>query len=252
MIECQNLSLSYQGNLVLENINITIASSGVTALIGPNGAGKSTLLALIARLLQPQTGQVLLDGTPITQLTGNMLARRLAILRQDNHMEARLTVVELVRFGRYPHSGGRLTDNCIKKVNAAIRFLELEELCDRYLDELSGGQRQRAYIAMALAQDTDYILLDEPLNNLDIKHAVSMMKLMQTAARDMDKKIIVVLHDINFASVYADEIIAMKGGKISRQGTPTSILTEQVMTDLYGLPMQIKEINNKPIAVYHF
>lgn len=252
MIECQNLSLSYQGNLVLENINITIASSGVTALIGPNGAGKSTLLALIARLLQPQTGQVLLDGTPITQLTSNMLARRLAILRQDNHMEARLTVVELVRFGRYPHSGGRLTDNCIKKVNAAIRFLELEELCDRYLDELSGGQRQRAYIAMALAQDTDYILLDEPLNNLDIKHAVSMMKLMKTAARDMDKKIIVVLHDINFASVYADEIIAMKGGKISRQGTPTSILTEQVMTDLYGLPMQIKEINNKPIAVYHF
>lgn len=252
MIECQNLSLSYQGNLVLENINITIASSGVTALIGPNGAGKSTLLALIARLLQPQTGQVLLNGTPITQLTGNMLARRLAILRQDNHMEARLTVVELVRFGRYPHSGGRLTDNCMKKVNAAIRFLELEELCDRYLDELSGGQRQRAYIAMALAQDTDYILLDEPLNNLDIKHAVSMMKLMKTAARDMDKKIIVVLHDINFASVYADEIIAMKGGKISRQGTPTSILTEQVMTDLYGLPMQIKEINNKPIAVYHF
>lgn len=251
MIECCNLSLSYQGNQVLHQVSVTLASAGITALIGPNGAGKSTLLSLIARLQKPDAGTVLLEGEPITAMGNKALAKRLAILRQDNYMQARLSVRDLVQFGRYPHCAGRPTEHDLDKVAAAIRYLELEPFAERYLDELSGGQRQRAYIAMVLAQDTDYILLDEPLNNLDMKHAVSIMKLMQKAAKEMRKKIIIVLHDINFASVYADQIIAMKNGRIAYQGTPEQILDEQVMLDLYELPMQIKQINNKPIAVYH-
>ncbi|WP_119393971.1 iron ABC transporter ATP-binding protein [Salinibius halmophilus] len=249
MIECCDLTLSYDQQPVLKQITLTLGKPGITALIGPNGAGKSTLLSAIARLVKPDSGTVLLDGEPVV---GNQtLAKHLAILRQDNHMEARLSVYDLVCFGRYPHSGGRLTDEDLQKVAQAIDYLDLQPLQDRYLDELSGGQRQRAFIAMILAQDTEYILLDEPLNNLDMKHAVSIMKLMQQAARDMHKKIIIVLHDINFASVYADQIIAMKDGQVAYQGTPEEMITEPVMLDLYDLPMQIQQINDKPIAVYH-
>lgn len=251
MIECRDLSLSYQSTEVLKGVNLTLAKQGITALIGPNGAGKSTLLSILARLQKPDAGLVLLDGEPLTTIANKTLAKRLAILRQDNHLEARLTVLDLVRFGRYPHSNGRLSEECEVEVAKAISYLELDALAGRYLDELSGGQRQRAYIAMVLAQNTDYILLDEPLNNLDMKHAVSIMKLMQKAASDMRKKIIIVLHDINFASVYADEIIAMKDGQVAYQGTPEEVLDEQVMLNLYELPMQIKQINNKPIAIYH-
>ncbi|WP_268595839.1 ATP-binding cassette domain-containing protein, partial [Escherichia coli] len=141
--------------------------------------------------------------------------RRLAILRQDNHLPLRLTVRDLVAFGRYPHTGGRLTLDDKVHIDRAIAYLELEPLADRYLDEMSGGQRQRAFVAMVLCQDTRYVLLDEPLNSLDMKHAVAMMGTLRRAADELGKTVVLVLHDINFASAYADRIVAMKAGRVA-------------------------------------
>ena len=176
MIEIVSLSKAYGASTVLDDFSLTfLAKGGLTAIIGPNGAGKSTLLSIIARLMLPDAGTVHLEGLDVFQAKGELLAQRLSILRQDNHMAARLTVSDLVAFGRYPYSKGRLTVADKAKIDEALAHLKLRPLADRYLDELSGGQRQRAFFAMILCQDSDYMLFDEPLNNLDIPHGVAMM-----------------------------------------------------------------------------
>src|SRR5690606_31214841 len=150
------------------------------------------------------------DGLDVAATPGDVLARRLSMLRQDNHLAARLTVRDLVTFGRYPYSKGRYTVEDERHVRDAITYLGLEAYADRFLDELSGGQRQRAFIAMVMCQDTDYLLLDEPLNNLDIRHTVDIMRLVRQTAHERGKTVVVVLHDINMASAYSDSILAMK------------------------------------------
>src|SRR5690606_2184489 len=167
MIQTQNVSKSYGADLVVDDVTLQLPARGVTSIIGPNGAGKSTLLGMVSRLLPMSAGTVTVDGLDVTTTPTAELARRLAILRQDNQIAARLTVQELVAFGRYPHSEGRTTAADREHVERAIDFLNLGALQHRFLDELSGGQRQRAFVAMVLCQDTDYVLLDEPLNNLD-------------------------------------------------------------------------------------
>ena len=174
----------------------------------------------------------------------------LAILRQDNHLPLRLTVRDLVAFGRYPHSGGRLTLADKEHVDRAIDYLELEPLADRYLDEMSGGQRQRAFVAMVLCQDTRYVLLDEPLNSLDMKHAVAMMGTLRRAADELGKTVVLVLHDINFASCYADRIVALKQGRVACQGTPEELVRTEVLSGLYTLPIAVHEIDGRRICVY--
>lgn len=250
MIEIRNVSKAYGDTIVVDDVSLTLPKGGLTAIIGPNGAGKSTLLSMVARLLPMQTGQVMVDGLDVARTPGDELARRLAFLRQDNHMVARLTVRDLVTFGRYPYSKGRPTRDDHAHVERALTYLGLEALSERYLDELSGGQRQRAFVAMVLCQDTDYMLFDEPLNNLDIRHAVTMMKLLKGAAKDFGKTVVVVLHDINFASCYADHIVVMRDGKLFLQGTPDEIVRPEILSSIYATDFNVHELDGHRIATY--
>src|SRR5690606_34998381 len=174
-VRAEGVTKCYGRSLVVDDVHLDLPLGGVTALIGPNGAGKSTLLSIVGRLLGADAGRVSVAGLDVATTRGDELAKRLAVLRQDNHLDIRLTVRDLVTFGRYPHSKGRPTAEDLEHVERALAYLDLTELADRFLDQLSGGQRQRAFVAMVLCQDTDVILLDEPLNNLDLRHAVAMM-----------------------------------------------------------------------------
>ena len=250
MIETQGVSKAYHDRLVVNDVSINISKGGLTSIIGPNGAGKSTLLSMISRLTSMTAGRVQVDCLDITRTPGPELAKRLAIFRQHNESTLRLTVRDLVAFGRFPHSGGRLTDTDQQHIDEAIHYLGLEAYQQRHLDELSGGQRQRAYVAMVMCQDTDYVLLDEPLNNIDMHHAVGMMQLLRRAADEKGKTVVVVLHDINFASCYSDQIIAMREGHVAYQGTPEQIIRGEVLSDIYQLPIQVHEIAGQRICVY--
>ena len=250
MIEIEGLRRSYGRTVVVDGVDLEIPAGGVTSIIGPNGAGKSTLLGLVSRLLAPDAGAVTVDGLDVAVAPGDEVARRLAILRQDNHLAVRLTVRDLVRFGRYPWSRGRLTAADRELVERAIGWVGLDELADRFLDEMSGGQRQRAFVAMVLCQDTDYVLLDEPLNNLDMRHAVSMMRRLRRAADELGRTVVLVLHDVNFASCWSDRIVAMRDGAVVHQGTPDEIMREDVLRDIYGMEIQVEEVDGHRIAVY--
>lgn len=252
MIETQNLSKSYGNSLVVDDVTLTLPKGGLTSIIGPNGAGKSTLLSMVARLVPMDAGMVMVDGLDVSRTRGDVLAKRLSILRQDNHMTARLTVSDLVAFGRYPYNKGRPTIEDSEHILRALNYLGLEDLRDRFLDELSGGQRQRAFMAMVLCQDTDYMLFDEPLNNLDIRHAVAMMKLLRNAASDFHKTVVVVLHDINFASCYSDHVVAMRDGRVFMQGRPDEIVRPQVLSSIYQAEFEVHELGGKRIADYYF
>ena len=178
MLKVNQLTKRYGGKAVVDDVTFTLPKNAVISLIGPNGAGKSTVLNMISRLIESDGGSVDFHGRGIHKWKSRDLAKRLAILTQTNHVQMKLTVRELVAFGRFPYSGSRLTEEDNSIIDRAIRYMELEEFQDRFIDELSGGQRQRAYIAMVIAQDTEYILLDEPTNNLDIYHATNMMKIV--------------------------------------------------------------------------
>jgi iron complex transport system ATP-binding protein len=251
LIEISNVRKNYGDTIVVRNVSLQIPRCGITSIIGPNGAGKSTLLSLISRLAPMSAGTVTVDGLDITKTPTDVLAKRLSILRQDNRVGSRLTVRDLVEFGRYPYSKGRLTAEDRAQAEKAIGFLGLETLADRFLDELSGGQRQRAYVAMVLCQDTDYVLFDEPLNNLDMKHALSMMKMLRHAADALNKTIVLVLHDINFASCYSDYIVAMRDGSIAHHGTPDEIMTNKVIREVYDMDVEFQEIQGRRISIYY-
>ncbi|NTX00528.1 ATP-binding cassette domain-containing protein [Myxococcus sp. CA051A] len=251
MIEAKNVTKRYGPTLVVDDVSLRFPVGGITSIIGPNGAGKSTLLSMISRVLPMSSGNVLVDGLDVVTTPGDELARRLAILRQDNHLTSRLTVRELVTFGRYPHSKGRPTVKDQEHVERAIQHMGLEALSARFLDELSGGQRQRAFVAMVLCQDTDYVLLDEPLNGLDLKHAVSMMKQLRTAANTLGKSFVLVLHDLNFASCYSDHLIAMRDGKVAFQGRSEDIMRPDVLRAVYDLEIAIQQINGDWIATHY-
>ena len=251
MIEIDNISKKYQTIPVLKNVKATIPQGGITAIIGPNGAGKSTLLSIISRLLLADEGQVKIHNMDVVNTPSDKLATYLSVLRQENRFTSRLTVFELVGFGRYPYSKGRLNKDDLVYINRALEFLNLTEYKDRFLDELSGGQRQRAYVAMVLCQDTEYVLLDEPLNNLDMKHAVAMMKQLRRAADELGKTIVIVIHDINFASVYSDYILAMKDGQLVYQGSPKQIMDSKILEEIFDTPVKIENIHNQNIAIYY-
>lgn len=251
MIEVSNVSKAYGETLVVDDVSVTLPRGGVLSIIGPNGAGKSTLLSMIARLMPMSAGSVKVDGLDVTTTPSDELARRLSILRQDNHIAARLTLYDLVSFGRFPYSKGRLTPEDIRHVNQAIEHLDLGDYAGRFLDELSGGQRQRAFVAMVLCQGTDYVLFDEPLNNLDVRHATGMMKILKQAAQELGRTVVIVLHDINFASVYSDRIIAMKKGRVHTQGTPEEIIRPEVLEDIYCTPFEVHILGDKRIVTYY-
>ncbi|ASS73697.1 iron ABC transporter ATP-binding protein [Tumebacillus algifaecis] len=250
MIEVMQLSKTYGSKRVVDDVTLCIGKGQITSFIGPNGAGKSTLLSMISRLLQSDSGQVLLDGKAIHQSKSQDLAKKISILKQSNNISVRLTVRELVAFGRFPYSQGRLTAEDWKYVDDAIGYMELQDLQHHYLDQLSGGQNQRAYIAMVIAQNTEYVLLDEPLNNLDMRHSVQIMKVLRRLVEELGKTVIIVIHDINFASCYSDRIVALKDGRVIKEGKTEEIITPEVLSEVYDMDFQIETINGNKICIY--
>ena len=247
----KELLKKYNGKTVVDGVSFELPKGKVISLIGPNGAGKSTVMGMISRLIAQDDGSVDFEGKDMSKWKSRDLARRLAILTQSNHVQMKLTVRELVAFGRFPYSGNRITAEDEEIIEKAIAYMELEEFEDRFIDELSGGQRQRAYIAMVIAQDTEYVLLDEPTNNLDIYHATNMMKIVRRLCDELGKTVILVLHEINYAAFYSDYICAFVAGKISKFGTVEEVMTKENLSEIYRVDFEILEIEGKPLSIYY-
>lgn len=247
----QELKKQYDGKTVVDGVSFAIPKGKVTSLIGPNGAGKSTVMGMISRFIAHDSGVVDFEGRDIGKWKSRELSRRLAILTQSNSIQMKLTVRELVAFGRFPYSGNRVTLEDQKIIDRAISYMELEGFQDRFIDELSGGQRQRAMIAMVIAQDTEYVLLDEPTNNLDIYHATNMMKIIRRLCDELGKTVILVLHEINYAAFYSDYICAFKDGKIARFGTVEEVMTKENLSQIYQVDFEILTIAGKPLSIYY-
>ena len=250
MIEVKKVSKVYQQKIVLDKIELQLPKGELVAFIGPNGAGKSTLLSIMSRLQGEFSGELFIDNGEIRTWHSKELAKRLAILKQNNQLQARLTVAELVAFGRFPYSRGHLNEADKKIVSAAIAAMSLTDLSAAELQNLSGGQLQRAYIAMILAQDTEYILLDEPLNNLDMNHANQMMRLLKKLVKETNKTIFLVIHDINFAAAFADTIVALKDGALFKIGTAAEVITSEVLGELYEMEVRVCEFMGKRVCMY--
>lgn len=247
----EGLTKKYDDKTVVDSVTFEIPKGKVLSLIGPNGAGKSTVMGIISRLVARDAGLVSFDGKDISKWKSRELAKRLAILTQSNNIQMKLTVRELVAFGRFPYSGNRTTKEDEEIIDKAIAYMELQEFQDRFIDELSGGQRQRAYIAMVIAQDTEYILLDEPTNNLDIYHATNMMKIVRRLCDELGKTVILVLHEINYAAFYSDYICAFVDGKIAKFGTVEEVMTKENLSQIYRVDFEIQEIEGKPLSIYY-
>ena len=247
----RNLIKKYDGKTVVNSVDFEIPKGKVTSLIGPNGAGKSTVMGMISRLIARDSGVIDFEGQDISRWKSKELAKRLAILTQTNNIQMKLTVRELVTFGRFPYSGGHNTQEDERIIDQAIAYMELQDIQDQFIDELSGGQRQRAYIAMVIAQDTDYVLLDEPTNNLDIYHASNMMKIVRRLCDELGKTVILVLHEINYAAFYSDYICAFVDGKIAKFGTVEEVMTKEMLSQIYRVDFEIMQIEGKPLSIYY-
>lgn len=251
MIQVKDVTKRYGKSVVVDDVTVSLPTGGLTAIVGANGAGKSTLLSMIARLLGADAGEITVGNLDVANADSRELAKRLAILRQNNDVQSRLTVTDLVGFGRYPHSGGRHTQTDRDAIDQAIGWMGLDDLRDRFLDEMSGGQRQRAFVAMVLAQDTEYLLLDEPLNNLDVSHAHGMLQTLRRAADELGKTVVIVVHDINYASCWADQIVAMKHGRIHAVGSPNEIVRPALLHEVFDLDIEVTEFRGRPIAHFY-
>lgn len=249
-MKIRTLTKKYDNKKVVDEVSFELHKNKVTSLIGPNGAGKSTVMGMISRLIAKDEGGIELNGKDMEAWKSRELAKHLAILTQTNNIQMKLTVEELVAFGRFPHSGGRLDEEDHEKIRQAISYMELEEFKDRFIDELSGGQRQRAYIAMVIAQDTEYILLDEPTNNLDIYHASNLMKIVRRLCDELGKTVVMVLHEINYAAFYSDYICAFKDGRVAKYGTVEEVVQKEVLSEIYDVDFEIMEIQGKPLSIY--
>ncbi|APQ73579.1 ABC transporter ATP-binding protein [Clostridium botulinum] len=237
MIEAKNLKLCYDEKIVLDNINLDIEKGKITALIGSNGCGKSTLIKAIARILYPKSGSILMEDRDILKMPSKEVAKLLAMLPQSSNAPEDLTIYDLVKQGRYPYHN--LLSFWSKKdeeiVLESIRKVGLINEKDRTLSNLSGGQRQRAWIALSLAQDTDIILLDEPTNHLDIKYQLEILNILRDLNEKENRTIVMVIHDINHALKYADNIVAIKNGNILAQGSKEHIINEKLVESVFGV-----------------
>ncbi len=249
MITIDAVTKSHGALLAVDDVTLDIRP-GVTAIIGPNGAGKSTLLAAVGRLVGMDAGAIAVDGRDVARTRTREIARLLAILRQDNHLAIRLSVEDLVAYGRFPHGGSGRTPEDRAHVERAIALLDLEAVRTRFLDELSGGQRQRAFVAMAIAQDTAHLLLDEPLNNLDPRHAVGLLRLVRELAAERGLTVVVVLHDINVAAQFADDVIAMRDGRVVHHGPVTEVVTAEKLSALYETPAWVVEVEGRRVVLW--
>lgn len=240
-LRAERLSLAYDGDLVIRELDLTIAPGALTVIVGANGSGKSTLLRGLARLLRPRAGAVLLDGRPLHALPAKEVARTVGILPQSPTAPEGITVADLVGRGRYPHQGWfrRWTTTDDDVVHHALAATSTLDLAARRVDELSGGQRQRVWVAMALAQDPDILLLDEPTTFLDVTHQIEVLDLLLEQNRQRGTTVVMVLHDLNLAARYADELVVMTAGKVVAAGAPSAVLTADLVRDAFGLAAQI-------------
>ncbi|MBC9733481.1 ABC transporter ATP-binding protein [Nocardioides marmotae] len=248
-----DLELGYGERTVIHALDLELPPGRVTAIVGANACGKSTLLRSMSRLLRPRTGQVLLDGKQVHKLPAKELARTLGLLPQAPTAPEGITVSDLVGRGRNPHQGllSRWSSEDDAAVAAALEATDTVELADRPVDELSGGQRQRVWIAMALAQQTDVLLLDEPTTYLDVSHQVEVLDLLTDLNRSRGTTIVMVLHDLNLAARYADHLVALAGGRLHAAGTPHEVLTEETVRAVFGLECSVitDPVSGRPLML---
>ena len=249
MIDVSGLNYHLGAARILQDVSLRLDPGGITALIGPNGAGKSSLLHCMAGLNAPTAGRVQIDGLDPFAASGEERARKVALLQQSPVVVSRLQVRELVAFGRWPHHRGRPGPEDAAQVEAALEAFSLQELATRPLDTLSGGQRQRAFIAMTYAQDTPWMLLDEPLNALDPRHARDLMARLHRLSRGTGRSIVIVIHDINAAAGWADRIVAMKDGRVLAEGESATLLTPDTLADVFDTPFEVLSHKGRAVVV---
>lgn len=252
-LSANNLTIAYDKNIIINNLEIDIPEGKITSIIGPNGCGKSTLLKAVGRILKPERGSVYLDGLDIYTLNTKEVAKKMSILPQSPKAPSGITVGELVSYGRFPHQHGlkKLTVEDKKIIQWAMDITKLSEYEVTLVDNLSGGQRQRVWIAMALAQQTDIILLDEPTTYLDLAYQLEILELLYRLNKEQGCTIAMVLHDLNLASRFSDYIIAMRSGKIIEYGTPDEVICEDVLKKTFNINADIikDSTSKKPICI---
>ncbi|MGE7607961.1 ABC transporter ATP-binding protein [Peribacillus frigoritolerans] len=252
-LSAEHLSLSYGTTRIIDNIDLEIPEGKISIIIGSNGCGKSTILRSLARLLMPQQGTIYLDGKAIHQQSSKEVAKKLAILPQAPEAPEDITVKELCHYGRHPHKGifSRQTPEDDRIVDRALSATKMTEFADRTLDALSGGQRQRAWISMALVQETDLLLLDEPTTYLDLAHQIEILELLRDLNETYGRTIVMVLHDLNQAAQYADHLISIKQGKIYKEGPPETVFTKEMIKDVFRLECCIIEnpVDQTPLCI---
>ncbi|GIV97591.1 MAG: iron-enterobactin transporter ATP-binding protein [Herpetosiphonaceae bacterium] len=255
MLEAEQLSLGYDGPAIVDQLNLVVTAGSMTVLVGPNGCGKSTLLRGLARILKPRSGAVYLDGKIIQKLPTREVALRLGFLPQSPLAPEGMTVRDLIAQGRFPHQRWfqQWTVEDERITTQVLEMTDLTDLAGRQLDTLSGGQRQRAWIAMALAQNTDILLLDEPTTYLDLAHQLEVLQLLQRLNKQEGRTIVMVLHDLNLAARYADTIVALCAGKVVAAGKPWSVMTPEMLRQVFGVEAAIVKdpVNGAPICIPH-
>ena len=252
-LQVEGVTLAYGDRVVVDSLDLVVPPGRITAIVGANACGKSTLLRAMSRLLAPKAGRVVLDGKDLHQLPTKQVARTLGLLPQSPIAPEGIVVADLVSRGRNPHQGvlSRWSADDDAAVAEALRMTDTLELADRSVDELSGGQRQRTWIAMALAQHTDILLLDEPTTFLDVSHQVDVLDLLTDLNRERGTTIVMVLHDLNLAARYADHLIAVRAGRLHAAGDPVDVLTADVVRDVFGMDSQVipDPVSGKPMVL---
>lgn len=240
-LSAKNIQVAYQQKNVISDLSIAFEPNKITTIIGANGCGKSTLLKALTRLWPVAQGEVMLAGRPLLSLDTKEIARRIAFLPQSPKLTTATKVYDLVSYGRYPYQKGfgRLTASDKQKIDQALELTATKHLKDNLVEELSGGQRQRVFIAMTLVQDTDIIVLDEPTTYLDMNHQLEIMEILQKLKQEENKTIIMVLHDINLAARFSDELVAMRAGKIVKQDAVSAVMTPEVLREVFRIDAQL-------------
>ncbi|MBC2644143.1 MULTISPECIES: ABC transporter ATP-binding protein [unclassified Rhodococcus (in: high G+C Gram-positive bacteria)] len=248
-----NLSLGYGDRVIVDNLDLEVKTGVITTVIGPNGCGKSTLLRALGRLLKPRHGSVLLDGKAIGSMRTKDVARTLGMLPQAPVAPEGLTVADLVARGRHPHQSWirQWSSDDEGEVAEALALTGVSDLADRPVDQLSGGQRQRAWISMALAQGTDILLLDEPTTYLDLAHSIEVLDLVDRMHEELGRTVVMVLHDLNLAIRYSDQLIVMRDGTIVAAGAPKEIISAELLLEVFGLEAAViaDPVSDRPLVV---